>query len=174
MGRRKGCKAHNRIDIDIERLVAEYESDRGAVRRLATEWGCSLPTLYDRLREAGVDLRRGGEATRGTQRGRDNPNWSGGQHVSPQGYVRVRVGVNEYALEHRLVAEEMLGRPLTESEVVHHKNGVKDDNRPENLEVLESQAEHMRLHMDGETARKRGIKGGKARVAALRAKGVEV
>ena len=48
--------------------------------------------------------------------------------------------------EHRVVAEEMLGRPLAPGEVVHHRDGDKLNNSPENLEVLPSQAAHVKQH----------------------------
>jgi len=48
--------------------------------------------------------------------------------------------------EHRRIAEEKLGRPLRKGEVVHHIDGNKQNNAPENIEVLPSQAEHARLH----------------------------
>ena len=52
--------------------------------------------------------------------------------------------VNGEVYEHRLVAEETLGRRLRKGEVVHHKNGVKDDNHPDNLMVFASHSEHVR------------------------------
>lgn len=73
--------------------------------------------------------------------------------VASNGYVLVRVGkahhladVRGYAYEHRLVAEEKLGRRLLPGEIAHHVNADKQDNRPENIEVVASIAHHMAEH----------------------------
>lgn len=68
----------------------------------------------------------------------------------PDGYLAVYYPSHPDAsrdgrvLQHRLVAEQKYGRRILPTEHVHHLNGVKDDNRPENLEVIQAAA-HTRV-----------------------------
>ncbi len=73
-----------------------------------------------------------------------------GRRQTKKGYIATwkplhpSAGKSGYVMEHRLVMESHLGRFLKRNEVVHHKNGVKDDNRLENLELM-SKRKHDRL-----------------------------
>jgi len=81
----------------------------------------------------------------------NSPCWHGGRYKARQGYILVRLSPKDFyfpmanrrrcVFEHRLVIAKSLGRCLVKSEKVHHKNGIKDDNRLENLELI-SQANH--------------------------------
>jgi hypothetical protein len=75
--------------------------------------------------------------------GKESPCWKGGRRIE-EGYVLIynpyhpRSKKNGYVREHTMVMEEKIGRYLLKGESVHHKNGDKEDNRPENLELWSS------------------------------------
>lgn len=85
-----------------------------------------------------------------------SPNWTGGiDHrkeyiaikVSPDDFFYQMADHHGYVLEHRLVMARYLKRCLLPWEIVHHKNGMKSDNRLENLELMPSQTKHLAINM---------------------------
>jgi len=78
--------------------------------------------------------------------------WKGGRRRDTKGYIRIYMPTHPYAntdgyvFEHRLVMESHLGRILLPTEVVHHINGIPDDNRIENLMLFSNQRHHLTFH----------------------------
>jgi hypothetical protein len=76
------------------------------------------------------------------RKGKNHPMWKGGRSKVTGGYIKLLMPehpdsrTDGYVLEHRIVMEKMLDRRLLPIEEVHHKNGIKTDNRPENLELV--------------------------------------
>ena len=93
------------------------------------------PTISPKAREASIKARTG----------KRSPGWKGGRHISHSGYVNIyepnhpNTTTKGYIQEHRFVMSKYLGRPLKKGENVHHINGVRYDNRIENLELWTTQ-----------------------------------
>lgn len=118
---------------DYGQYVASYQAGTPS-SELARAAGMNPGQMYRGLRSLGVEMRGRSAAGKGRPmpKGEANANFKGGTFVDKDGYFRVR-GAGMNALEHRLIAEGVLGRKLKAGEVVHHINGDRQDNRKENL-----------------------------------------
>lgn len=78
-----------------------------------------------------------------------SPNWTilkkGQPHLTNNGYFRININ-GKRVLQHRYIMEQHLGRPLYTKERIHHLNGIRTDNRIENLKLFENNGEHLKKH----------------------------
>jgi len=145
-----------------EWLEKKYWGEKLTLTQMGDLVGVHNCTIYAWMEKHGIPRRSTGEANRGKKRpqisealrgrkrpgvseamqGAGNHQWKGGRTYSGAGYVYIKrpshPGATKtgYVMEHRLVMEEHLGRYLERWETVHHRNGIKDDNRAENLELV--------------------------------------
>jgi len=114
-----------------------------STRDIAKEFGVTPWVVCKRLRESGVKFRTCSENTQLLIAKGKNPvvkkgvhanNWKGGKRGARSGYVYIYVPeIQRYRREHVVVWERTHGMKLPNGWAVHHLNGVKDDNSPENL-----------------------------------------
>lgn len=79
------------------------------------------------------------------------PNWNGGKRKTRKGYVQLllpehpRADRNGYVMEHIVIWERYSGAPVPNNCVIHHLNGIKNDNRIDNL-CLMTRGGHSSFH----------------------------
>lgn len=166
------CRAFIRLGIKAKKIRSKYPllNDREWLKdcyinkkystiKIAKLAGCKNGSgiVYGILKDTlNIQMRKNIEAQkiRGLMGKREkSSNWKGGKIKSIQGYIYIynpehplssKVG---YVAEHRLVAEKKYGRGLKKGEIVHHVNGKKDDNRPENL-IIFNREDHKMTHLE--------------------------
>lgn len=136
---------HKDLDEKINHL---YLIEKLGIKSVSERLSCNYGLVQRRLKRMGI-LRSKSEGVKiayeqgrlkpGGQWTRDkNPRWKGGRYVRPDGYVALLMPEHPRAyrgvvLEHIVVWEKVHNQPLPKGWVVHHLNGIRSDNRPENL-----------------------------------------
>ena len=81
----------------------------------------------------------------GAKMGSGNHMWKGGVYLDSKGYVLVLDRTGDLKHLHRIIVKQVLGRKLKRNEMVHHINGIKNDNRNDNLLICDN-SYHRYLH----------------------------
>jgi hypothetical protein len=127
---------HNVEKQSLRNICKTINVSRNVVSRWMDELG-----VPKRTKEQGVSNNK---CRVGYKRGEKHHNWKGGKPKNKHGYVMVNQN-GKMRLEHRVLMEKHIGRKLREDEHIHHINGIKDDNRIENLQVIDP-VEHQKIH----------------------------
>lgn len=137
-----GGNEARRIALDYNQISAWFREGKTAAE-IAITVGCSTHPIKKALCRLG--LKRPAKRRVGIGAGASNPSWKGGRRLRSDGYIAIWTANGE-RLEHQVVMEGILGRPLQPGEIVHHRDECKSNNEPNNL-MLMTQSEHIREHL---------------------------
>jgi len=115
----------------------------------------------EKSRKKQSEAKKGKKASKETKmkmsemrKGSKSASWKGGKTKREGGYLLIHCPTHPYRIqgnyvrEHRFVMEAHIGRTLLPTEVVHHINGIPDDNRIENLMLFANNSEHNKHHKE--------------------------
>ena len=132
----------DRIDNILTKSVLFnlYIKDKRTPVSIAKRFFISHQSVRRRLKKHKIKVRNSSDV----RKGKKPSNYKGWKNL--EGYVLIVCPTHphrskqNYVFQHRLVVEKKLGRYLTKQEIVHHLNGIRNDNRPENLVVTNRQS----------------------------------
>lgn len=122
---------------DKDEIIRLYQKDNLSPYAISKMFNCSRRLIAKLLESHGIPRRRVYPELMGEK----NPKWKGGRIKTRDGYIAIYQPSHPdatqagYVLEHRMVMERELGRRLLKTEKVHHINGIRDANKPKNLEL---------------------------------------
>lgn len=146
----------SRMKAPTEDLIYSYQVLGMSTPDIAKKYGMCSASVIQRLKKH-IKMRTSSETTikNGKLNREKNPNWKGGKIKTKYGYISIRGPSGKLVMEHRVVMEQILGRKLLSTEVVHHIDGNRENNSPENLMLFQSVSDHSRFHSE---LKKRGKK----------------